>query len=296
MSVSNTLKFIVQHPLNRGRRAQALVGFLKWQVGSRLVPGQVVFNWVNGARVIARPGESGLTGNIYCGLHEFPDMAFLLHVLSSEDLFIDIGANVGSYTILACASKGAKGYCFEPVPATFERLMDNIRINNLAGHVEALNLGLSDKEGELVFTSGENSMNHVVADNEPSLEVVRVKVLPLDMILKDKSPSVLKIDVEGFETPVLNGAQATLSNESLHSVIMELNGCGSRYGFNEDDILRMMSSHGFSTYSYEPFSRKLTSLGGKKCLSGNTLFVRNEEVVRDKIAKSPKVLVGDVQL
>lgn len=161
-----------------------------------------------------------------------------------------------------------EGYCFEPVPATFERLMDNIRINNLAGHVEALNLGLSDKEGELVFTSGENSMNHVVADNEPSLEVVRVKVLPLDMILKDKSPSVLKIDVEGFETPVLNGAQATLSNKSLHSVIMELNGSGSRYGFNEDDILEMMSSYGFSTYSYEPFSRELTTLDGKTTFPG----------------------------
>ena len=44
--------------------------------------------------------------------------------------------------------------------------MDNIRLNNLDGRVEALNLGLSDKGGELVFTSGENCMNHVVADDD----------------------------------------------------------------------------------------------------------------------------------
>jgi len=41
MSIFNTLKFIIQHPLNRGRQVRALVEFLKWQVGSRLVSGQV---------------------------------------------------------------------------------------------------------------------------------------------------------------------------------------------------------------------------------------------------------------
>ncbi len=244
--------------------------------------------------MIVRPGETGLTGNIYCGLHEFEDMAYLLHVTNAEDLFVDIGANVGSYTILACAAKGAKGVCFEPVPATFERLMDNIRINNLSGRVEALNLGLSDTEGELVFTSSENCTNHVVADGEQSSDPVRVKVLPLDVILKGQSPSTLKIDVEGFETPVLAGAKATLSNPSLHSVIMELNGSGARYGYNEDEILDTMRRYGFSSYRYEPFSRELKTLDGKNCTSGNTLFVRNTEKVLEILKESPKVLVGDV--
>lgn len=101
MSLLNTLKFIANHPLNRKQRLHALLGFLKWQIGSRLVPGQVVYNWVNGARIIVRPGEHSLTQNIYCGLMEFSDMAYVLHVLKPEDLFVDIGANVGSYTILA---------------------------------------------------------------------------------------------------------------------------------------------------------------------------------------------------
>ncbi len=75
----------------------AVIRYIKWQVGSRLVPGDVIYQWINNSKVVARNGETGITGNIYCGLHEFPDMAFLLHVLREEDLFVDIGANVGSY-------------------------------------------------------------------------------------------------------------------------------------------------------------------------------------------------------
>lgn len=139
-------------------------------------------------------------------------------------------------------------------------------------------------------------MNHVLADSEKSSEAVRVKVLPLDEILKGQSPSVLKIDVEGFETPVLAGARTTLSNPSLHSVIMELNGSGSRYGYNENEILDTMHHYGFSAYRYAPFSRELKTLDWKNSLSGNTLFLRNVEMLGEKLRRSPKILVNDVFL
>lgn len=296
MSIINTIQFIVNHPLNRSRKISALIGFLKWQIGSRLVPGKVVFEWINGAKIIVQSGETGLTGNIYCGLHELPDMAYVLHVVTAEDLFVDIGANVGSYTILACAAKGAKGYCFEPVPATFSRLLDNIHINNLGGRVIALNIGLSDKESELVFSADKNCMNHVIADGEQSDDVVKVRVSRLDTILKGKSPSILKIDVEGFEASVLNGAEDVLGNPSLHSVVMELAEGGAKYGFKDDDILNKMKKFGFSTYSYDPFGRKLISLEGKKNQSGNTLFIRNRDLVEERIAMAPKLFVGSVQI
>ena len=45
-------------------------------------------------------GMTGATGNVYCGLHEFEDMALVLHALRPRDLFVDVGANVGSYTVL----------------------------------------------------------------------------------------------------------------------------------------------------------------------------------------------------
>lgn len=272
------------------------MGFLKWQIGIRLVPGPVIYHWVNDSKLIIGRGESGLTGNLYCGLHELSDMAYVLHTISKKDLFVDIGANVGSYTILACAARGAKGYCFEPIPTTFQRLLNNLRLNDLIGCVKVDNIGISDQENELVFTSCNNTMNHVVADNEIATDVVKVKVLPLDKVLEGESPSMLKIDVEGFEAQVIRGAHDTLSNPSLHSVVMELNGSGFRYGFNEDTILSQMKNFGFSTYTYEPFSRELASLDGKNNQSGNTLFIRNLDAVKEKIAKAPKATIGHLQL
>lgn len=117
------------------------------------------------------------------GLPEFADMGYLLHTTSKEDLFVDIGANVGSYTLLACAAvRGARGICFEPVPDTCQRLLDNIRLNDIAGCVNALNLGLSDQPGELRFTVGENCMNHVLAEGEGG-DAIKVEVVPLDSVL-----------------------------------------------------------------------------------------------------------------
>ena len=56
---------------------------------------------------------TGATGNIYAGLHEFVDMAFCLHLLRSGDLFVDVGANIGSYTVLASKVAGANSVTLE---------------------------------------------------------------------------------------------------------------------------------------------------------------------------------------
>lgn len=296
MPLMSTLAFIAKHPLNKGRKTRAISDYFRWQIGSRLVPGQVIYDWVNGARIIVRPGETGVTGNLYCRLHDFADMGYLLHVLQPDDLFVDIGANSGSYTILACAAIGAKGYCFEPVPSTFGRLLDNLRINNLCERVDARNIGLSDREAELSFTSSEDTANHIVADDERPSGVVRVKVLPLDDIMDGQSPSMLKIDVEGFETPVLAGACHTLAKPGLHSVIMELNGSGRRYGYEDKQIINSMADLGFSTFDYNPFSRELTRASADSCSSGNTLFVRDERAIQERLKGAPQVLVGNVWL
>lgn len=164
----------------------------------------------------------------------FPICLFCSMVLRKEDLFVDIGANVGAYTILACAAIGAKGYCVEPVPATYFRLMTNIRLNNLEKSVVALNIALGNKKGEIYFSSDQNCMNHIIADGEQAENKIVVNVSLLDEVLKD-DPFLIKIDVEGYETLALQGAKNTLRNEELFSVIMELNGSGNRYGFDESN-------------------------------------------------------------
>jgi FkbM family methyltransferase len=287
-----TIQFILRHPLNKRRKVQALLVFLKWQIGSRLVSGDVIHHWVNGSKFIVRSGETGLTQNIYCGLQEFSDMAYLLHVLRAEDLFIDIGANSGSYTILACAVKGARGHCFEPIPSTFQRLMDNIRLNNLSDRVKPYNIGLADKEDELLFTASLDTTNHMVAVNELVNNPIKVKVLPLDKVLAGESPSLIKIDVEGLETLVISGMNCILGNVSLHSVIMELNGSGRQYGFDDDDIIKTMRGFGFQMYRYEPFKRVLQPVSSKDVTSSNVLFLRGEDFIRSRLASAPCAQIG----
>jgi FkbM family methyltransferase len=270
--------------------------FVKWQVGSRLIQGEVVCDWVNGSKFLVKKGETGLTGNIYTGLHEFADMGFLLHFLRYEDLFVDVGANVGSYTILACSAIGARGVAFEPVPFTYKRLVENMRLNHLEEKVKCYNKGLGSQQGTIFFTSDRDTTNHVLASNEQCSNTVNVEVTSLDNALNSETPSLIKIDVEGYESPVLQGALKTLKKQSLHAVILELNGSGSRYGFNESEILALMLDHGFGIYSYNPFSRVLINLEKKNSNSGNTLFIRNIEFVEERLRKSVKINVNGWQL
>ena len=177
MSLIKLLKFITGHPLNREHKLGSIIRFAKWQFGSRLVPGAVVFDWINGSKFLVKTGETGLTGNIYTGLHEFPDMGFLLHFLRPEDLFVDIGANVGSYTILACSAVGTKGVAFEPVPSTYKRLVENMRLNHLDEKVKCVNKGVGAQKGTISFTSDSDTTNHALAPDEQSDNVVNVEVI-----------------------------------------------------------------------------------------------------------------------
>ncbi len=283
------LNFIASHPLNKGRKARAFMRYARWQIGSRLVGAETVQPWVNGSRFFVRRGETGITGNIYAGLQEFSDMGFLLHALRKGDVFVDVGANVGSYTILACAAVGATGWAFEPVPSTYRRLDDNIRLNRLETRVRHLNVGIGREPGTIAFTSELDTVNHALADGEHCTNAITVEIRTLNGMLGASAPSLMKIDVEGFEMPVLEGASEILSNAALHSVIMELNGSGSRYGYSESRIVELMRDYGFGTYSYDPIDRRLTDLRGKTLVEGNTLFIRDPAVVAEKVRAAPKI-------
>ena len=294
MSLIRTLTFISEHPLNRDQKLKAILNFFIWQVKSSLFKRDIVFNWINGSKIISRKGETAATGNIYCGLYSFPEMAYVLHSVLQSDLFVDIGSNIGCFTILACAVKGARGYCFEPVPSTYDRLITNLKINGLSDRVRPFNIGLSDKEGTLYFTDQNNTTNRVVRDTELNTEInkVKVKTIPLDTILSEDSPTILKIDVEGYETPVLMGSKGTLAKESLNSVIIRLQGHGARYGYDEKEIFSCLRSFGFNQYNYDPFHRNLELVEETDLEPGNCIFIRNLTFARKRILEAEKIFVS----
>ena len=76
----NVVRGVLAHPLTRNSRLSAFARIAQWQVLSRLQH-EIVFTWVDGLKLAQRKGMTGATRNVYVGLHEFTDMAFLLHFL-----------------------------------------------------------------------------------------------------------------------------------------------------------------------------------------------------------------------
>jgi hypothetical protein len=106
--------------------------------------------------------------------------------------------------------------------------------------------------------------------------------------LKNKEcPAMIKIDVEGFETEVMNGMDKTLKNDNLKAVLIELNGSGKRYGYDEDKIHQLFLTHGFKACKYEPFTRKITFLETFGLF--NTLYLRDLDFIENRISIADKV-------
>ena len=109
-------RFAWNHPLNQGERRTAINRVIRWQLASRMMPGPIALPFVIGTQLFATRGMTGATGNWYCGLHEYEDMSFVLNALRPGDLFVDVGANIGSYSILA-GGGGARVIAIEPIPS-----------------------------------------------------------------------------------------------------------------------------------------------------------------------------------
>ncbi len=287
--IFNTLKFIYQHPFNRNNKLRALIRFFKWQINCRLNPYPVIYPLTDNSKIVVWRGLTGATGNLYCGLMDYQEMTFLLHFLRPDDLFIDVGANVGVYSILASAEAGAKSMAFEPIPLTFGHLKDNININQLSNLVMAKNIALGGEKGVLKFTKTLDTTNHVVSKDE--VDSLEIETNTLDNILGNECPILIKIDVEGFESEVIRGARKTLENEKLKSIIIELNGSGARYGFDEEQIHNDLLALNFKPIQYDPELRqcKWSSHRGSR----NTIYIRDEDFINQRLQSAKSVKIGN---
>ncbi len=151
---------------------------------------------------------------------------FLIQRLREGDVFIDVGAHYGYFSLLASALVGSSGrvVAFEAAPATFPVLKTNIRE---AANVSAHHLALSDRDALLTFYefpnlySEYNTFDITQFEGEKWFaryppEAVKIPAVRLDTFLAEMGlcPTVLKIDVEGAEDKVVQGAQNSLANHA----------------------------------------------------------------------------------
>jgi FkbM family methyltransferase len=278
MSAISIFRFVRSHPLTRRAPVRALARVAAWQIRSRL-EGEVIVPWIENQKLVVRRGMTGATGNIYGGLHEFPDMMFLLHFLRCGDLFLDIGANVGTYTVLASGVCKANTWAFEPDPKTILALTRNIEINGLQGLVKVHEMALGAAEQYVAFTIGLDTVNRVATMGEQHCRMVRQK--PIDLLIEGSQPVFAKMDVEGYEMDVLRGAHQLLAKNSLQAIELET---------ATPDIHNMLSAHQFTRAFYDPFKR-LLSVTPVGLHASNALFVRDFALVNGRIRAAPKIRV-----
>jgi FkbM family methyltransferase len=202
-----------------------------------------------------------------------PDtVAWIKENLRSGDTLWDIGANVGAYSLLAAKIvPDALVVAFEPYIPTFAHLWDNIVLNNLQDRIQPLCVGLSDCTAMNVLGISDpraGSSEHVLGKRHSGLMQPALAMKSDDVvnILHVKPPSLIKVDVDGYELPVLRGMKEILQQRSLRSLIIEV-----EKDRTEADVSETLAAEGFqrltsckpcteeSTYNvvYERYAHRL---------------------------------------
>jgi FkbM family methyltransferase len=176
----------------------------------RLLPAAMVMNiWQGPLR-----GKKWVVGSFnhgcWLGTYEFAKQQRVAAAVKPGDVFFDVGAHVGFYSLLASSLVGETGrvFAFEPFPRNLGFLEKHLQLNG-ASNTTVFKAAVSDRPGELRFREGEgHSMGQIHAEG-----TLVVPCVSLDDLYTQNAiplPNVLKIDVEGAEAHVLRGAENIL--------------------------------------------------------------------------------------
>lgn len=178
---------------------------------------------------------------------------FVYDFLKLGDTLIDVGANIGCVTAAGSLAVGETGHVFsvEPHPQTFKHLQKTIAINHCT-NVTSLNIALGAKAGIVNFTDERRKDdNNCVALNADS--GIKVPCRTLTSLVNEHSISriaVMKIDVEGFEMQVLQGAAAVL--HTVDSIYIEvLEHTLQKFGSCSAEVFKLLQAHGFRCYYFK---------------------------------------------
>jgi FkbM family methyltransferase len=195
----------------------------------------------------------------YFGVWEPHVTAWITSRLRSGDTFVDVGANVGYYSLLASKLVGLPGrvVAIEASPSIFSELETNLRLNEVS-NVRAVNAAASDHEGEVRLFKGHQhntGLTTVLSDTGFELEC-KVPAAPLTKILQPNEierARIIKIDVEGAEASVLSGmGSIVISGRPDLEIIVEVNPAAlARQGTNPECLLTPLLDGGYHPYEIE---------------------------------------------
>jgi FkbM family methyltransferase len=211
--------------------------------------------------------DSVLCRLIYCDNFEWRERQFLNDYLRSGDIFVDIGANIGLFTLIASSRVGDNGkvYSLEPCLKTFQQLVRNVELNRM-NNVKCTQMALSDCSGQIQMNlaldgyDAWNSMALPIAGSSFSTEMV--SAVTWDDFVRDHNlrgrVTLMKIDVEGWESRVLSGGTETFKRPDAPVLQVEFTDQASQSaGTSCQALYRQLEELGYQMYVYEAKSKRI---------------------------------------
>lgn len=211
--------------------------------------------------------------------------------LKAGGTFVDVGASVGVYTLLAARAVGSSGrvLAIEPAPATARALRATVSANGLGGVVSVKEIAAGAEQGLGTLAVAQNSGHGTLLPSDGASGSVVAPIAPLDEILADSDPDMIKIDVEGWEPNVIEGLKGTLRNNPNVILIMDFEPAHiRRTGLSAAAWVDRLLGAGLKIFEIDERNGELTPLrrnGLEEIVSINVVIARNDPSKRD--AESP---------
>ncbi|MDQ3193231.1 MAG: FkbM family methyltransferase [Bacteroidota bacterium] len=224
---------------------------------------------------------------IFRGNFEKDEQQFLNSFLKPGATFLDIGANIGFFSLLASkkVQNHGKVFSFEPVPSTFKKLKENIEINKCK-NITVFNNALSDNKETLAMQVSIDGFDAWNSFGKPSggnkFSEIQFQTDTIDNLISTKLFSdkidLIKIDVEGWELFVLKGAEKILLSDYGTVFMIEFNDENFKgAGYIGNDIFDFLESYGFSLYEFKP-GKKLTKASRSDFFGYTNLFAAKNPI------------------
>ena len=209
---------------------------------------------------------------------EWNDLVALLDLMETGSLLIDIGANIGLWTLVG-ATKG-EVIAVEPNPRTYQMLVENIKLNGVGEKVTAIHAAVASEHGEVSFNcQADHTLSSIDHTNQSD---VRVSAITLDSLFTSKISTkglVIKMDTEGYEMAALLGASKTLLVRNLKLIIEFNTTLLESKVLNDWSVYQHLRNQGFDAFQFP--TRGVVKLPGDFSVSGytNILFARKNELL-----------------
>jgi FkbM family methyltransferase len=202
--------------------------------------------------------------------------------------FLDIGANIGQYSLYAGVKRSCKVYSFEPYYKNYIKLIENIKANSCESSISPILCALSSNQQLSNFyikDDRSSSSGHQIGNNKDELgnifdpiSIYPVMTFSLDFFLKTfsiESPNYIKIDVDGNESEIIKGMRGVLKNSNLKSILIEIN----TQVENSSNILNYIMNYGFSTeniYNNMLQHSRIRRAKNSNNIAENIIFTKNK--------------------